>query len=289
MRPWLPFSLHISGRVVCVGAAVLLCLLAGCAKRPPGRVVLPPQQTQRRPIDSLPPEVYSDRITVRDFRSVCDVLARDLIVQPFITQADRPPVITVRRIQNKTDIDLDEEIFQETIRVKLMEHAGGAVLFRDDVSYKDIIEERLRSSGGEIRVTLTDNTVESRANDRFRESEYTRGSLSRRGRGRQADLARDEEHEIDMEQSGSVSSRVARADYFLRGIVYQLNEPNAQSPEEGMSYFQYQFRVVDARSGIIVWEKMLDSKRIGFYEPAVEPPPPFQPGLDPAPDPFRGS
>ena len=33
----------------------------------------------------------------------------------------------------------------------------------------------------------------------------------------------------------------------------------------GMSYFQYQFRVVDARSGLIVWEKMLSNKMAGEY------------------------
>lgn len=266
--------------------AVALILPAACAK-PPKRVVLPPQATQRRPIEALPQEVYSDRITVQDFRSVCDALARDMVVQPFIGRASRPPVITIRQLQNKTDIDLDQQIFQETIRVKLMEHSQGAILFRDDVSYNDIVQERLRSSGGDIQVTITDTSVESRTNDRFRESQYERGSLTGRGRGRQADVAREDEHEVDMEQSGSVSSRVAQADYFLRGIVYQLNEPNALDPVEGMSYFQYQFRVVDARSGIIVWEKMLDSKRIGLYEPVEEPP--AEPLYLPAPDAFQGA
>ena len=271
-----------------LGAAAMALLLAtGCASPPPKRVVLPPQRTQLRPIEALPPEVFADRITVQDFRSVCDQLARDMVVQPFIGRAARPPVVTIRQIENKTDLDIDEAIFQQTVRAKLMEHSRSAVLFRDDVSYKDIVEERLRSSGGEIQITLTDSSVESRSNDRFRETDYQRGSLSRRGRGRQADTSRDDERESQMEQSGSVSSRVAEADYFLRGIIYQLSEPDAGDPSQGMSYFQYQFRVVDARSGIIVWEKMLDSKRVGFYEPVEEPPPPAVP-FDGAPDPFQG-
>ena len=265
---------------------LLLVLPAACAKPPPKRVVLPPQMTQRRPIEALPPEVYSDRITVQDFRSVCDALARDMVIQPFVGRAGTPPVVTIRQLQNKTDLDVDEQIFQETIRAKLMEHSRGAILFRDDVSYNDIVEERLRSSGGDIQVTITDSSVKSRTNDRFRESQYERGSLSGRGRGRQADVAQENERQVDMEQSGSVSSRVAQADYFLRGIIYQLNEPNALDTVEGMSYFQYQFRVVDARSGIIVWEKMLDSKRIGLYEPVQEPP--ADPVYVPAPDAFGG-
>jgi hypothetical protein len=64
-----------------------------------------------------------------------------------------------------------------------------------------------------------------------------------------------------------MKSKVAEADYFLRGIIYQIKERNAQNPDEGMNYFQFQFRVVDARNGLIVWEKMLDSKMEGEYQP----------------------
>ncbi|MAE94731.1 MAG: hypothetical protein CL910_08740 [Deltaproteobacteria bacterium] len=135
-----------------VGALVAGSLVA-CAGQPV-------QRTQRRPIEALPLRIYSDTITVQDFRRVCDALARDLIVQPFIASSGRPPVVTIRSLQNKTELDLDLEIFQETVRVKLMQHARGAVLFRDDVSYRDIVEERLRQSENEIQITLTDTKVQ---------------------------------------------------------------------------------------------------------------------------------
>jgi hypothetical protein len=65
---------------------------------------------------------------------------------------------------------------------------------------------------------------------------------------------------------------VAEVDYFLRGLIYQVREPDARDPKGGMNYFQYQFRVVDARNGIIVWEKMLDGKLEGDYMPLKKKP-----------------
>ena len=243
-----------------IGSGALAC--AGCGSR-----TLPAQQTQRRAIEALPPEIYADTVTVQDFRRVCDALARDLITQPFITRSGQPPVITIRKLTNKTSVMIDEQIFQETIRVKLMEHARGAVLFRDDGSYRDIVQERLRQSSNQIEVTLTDSVVSRDSSRRGRDLEFERGSLSGQGQHSKDTALQDAEQEIELEQSASVSSKVAQADYFLRGLIYQLREPDARNPKKGMSYFQYQFRVVDTRSGIIVWEKMLDTKLIGSYTP----------------------
>lgn len=241
--------------------------LLACSSGPRGRVALPAQQTQRRAIEALPPEIYADTVTVQDFRRVCDALARDLVTQPFITRSGKPPVITIRKLANKTSVMIDEEIFQETIRVQLMEHSRGAVLFRDDDSYRDIVQERLRQSSSEIEVTLTDSVVSKNTRQRGRDLEFDRGSLSGQNRHASDSGLQDAEQEIDLEQSASVSGKVAQADYFLRGLIYQLRETDARSPDQGMSYFQYQFRVVDARSGIIMWEKMLDTKLMGTYAP----------------------
>lgn len=241
--------------------------LLACSGGPRGRVALPGQQTQRRTIEALPPEIYADTVTVQDFRRVCDALARDLVTQPFITRSGKPPVITIRKLANKTSVLIDEGIFQETIRVQLMEHSRGAILFRDDDSYRDIVQERLRQSSSEIEVTLTDSVVSRNTRQRGRDLEFDRGSLSGQNQHATDSALEDAEQELDLERSASVSGKVAQADYFLRGLIYQVREPDARFPDEGMSYFQYQFRVVDARSGIIMWEKMLDTKLIGSYAP----------------------
>lgn len=260
MKVWIPVFM-----LGAVGPGMLACGSSGTG-------TLPAQQTQRRAIEALPSEIYADTVTVQDFRRVCDALARDLITQPFITRAGQPPVITIRKLTNKTSVMIDEQIFQETIRVKLMEHARGAVLFRDDVSYRDIVQERLRQSSSEIEVTLTDSVVNRTSSRRGRDLEFQRGSLSGQGQHSGDTALQDAEQELLLEQSARVSSKVARADYFLRGLIYQLREPDARNPKKGMSYFQYQFRVVDARSGIIVWEKMLDTKLAGSYTPVKAPP-----------------
>ena len=224
-----------------------------------------PTRSQIRQITALPLEIYADTITVQQFRRVCDVMARNLVLQSFVTHASRPPVVTIRKLENKADIEIDESIFQQTIRVKLIENSRGLILFRDDASYRDIIVEKARQNSGEIQVTLTDSMVETRTVDRIREREFDGGSLSASFGKNEGAKNIEHERKVEMMQEATVKSKVAAADYFLRGIIYQINERHAHRPEEGMSYFQYQFRVVDARSGIIVWEKMLSNKMEGSY------------------------
>ncbi len=253
---------------------ILLLLSAGCQTAPEKRaeanlktqkMLDRPTYNQVRQITALPLEVYADTITVQQFRRVCDVLARNLVIQSFVTHASRPPVVTVRKLENKSEIDIDESIFQETIRAKLIEYSRGLILFRDDASYRDIIVEKARQNSGEIQVSMTDSMVETRTVDRIREREFDGGSLSGSYGKHEGDKNIEQVHKVEMMQEATVKSKVAAADYFLRGIIYQINERHANRPEEGMSYFQYQFRVVDARTGIIVWEKMLSSKMEGSY------------------------
>ena len=253
-------------------ALAVTLMLSGCASPPPEKASKPAlRRDQMRPIEALPLEVAADTITVGQFRRVCDAMARSLVYQPFIARSSRPPVITIRKLQNKTGLELDEQIFQETIRVKLMENAGGLVLFRDDVSFDDIMEERVRQSGEEITVTLTDSMVSTRTYDRVKEREFQTGSLSgTTGSGEQSANI-EKKHEVDMSQTASIKSKIAAADYFLRGIIYQVKERDVNNPDKGMNYFQYQFRLVDARNGLIVWEKMLSSKMEGQYEIPVQP------------------
>ncbi len=238
----------------CHAIALLAIVSVACATSP---APAPAPSTDRGAAPSslaVPSDVRGsgDAITVDDFRRVCDALAEDILAQPFVTDAASPPVVTIRQLQNKTGLAVDDAIFQETIRVKLMQHAGGRVLFRDDVSYQDILKERLRASDEDVMVTLTDTVVDARTVDRNRDYGFEAGSLSGTG-GKRVDKST-----TQIEQRAQVSGGVAKADYFLRGIVYQMKE-DVTSGRQG-SYFQYQFRVVDARTGIIAWEQMLDSR-----------------------------
>lgn len=248
---------------ICLIALLPIAFILGCAGTPPKKTAI--RTNPVRTVDALPVEVAADTITVAQFRYVCDMMARDLVRQPFVVRSGRPPVVTIRKIQNKTAQYVDEHIFQETIRARLMQNAGGMILFRDDASYNDIIQERVRQSNEEMTVTLTDTIIEEKTYDRVNEKTFESGSLS--GASGNTEAARNIEAEsaMDMSQTATVKSSLAAADYFLRGIIYQVNERDLTQQNEGMAYFQYQFRVVDARNGLIVWEKMLSSKMAGQY------------------------
>ena len=62
-----------------------------------------------------------------------------------------------------------------------------------------------------------------------------------------------------------MEKRVADADYFLTGLIYSTKEVQAANAPRGMRYFQFQFRVTDAQTNIIVWEKEYPVKRQGAF------------------------
>jgi len=61
------------------------------------------------------------------------------------------------------------------------------------------------------------------------------------------------------------SKKVAEADYFLTGLIYSATEVASAGDPRGMRYFQFQFRVTDARTNIIVREKEYPVKRRGSF------------------------
>ena len=53
--------------------------------------------------------------------------------------------------------------------------------------------------------------------------------------------------------------------YFLTGLIYSAREVRRAGDPVGMRYFQFQFRMTDARTNIIVWEKEYPVKREGTF------------------------
>jgi len=129
-----------------------IIMLGGCTATvptPAARVT-----TRVAPTQALPRAILN-QITVEDLRVTCDLMARDLIMQTFIYLKKSTPVIAVKPIENKTDLTIDPDIFQKTIRVKLMERSGGRILFRDEESYKYTLDERVKQSDGKVQITTT--------------------------------------------------------------------------------------------------------------------------------------
>jgi PBP1b-binding outer membrane lipoprotein LpoB len=63
-----------------------------------------------------------------------------------------------------------------------------------------------------------------------------------------------------------VSGKVANVDYFLNGKLYSQNEKELGTGNTGLRYYQFQFRLTDARTTLIVWEEEYLVKRSGVLQ-----------------------
>lgn len=219
---------------------LLLMDLNGCAPNRP--TSLP---TNRRDLTAELPNAMLDQITVEDLRVTADLMARDLIMQPFLYNQKGTAIVAVKPIENKTDLTIDPDIFQKTIRVKLMEKAGGRILFRDEDSRQYTVDERLQQSS---KVQVSTTTTRRRTTNPFQ-------------LGQPMQVQEQGQSDTTMTEEGEVSKRVADINYFLTGLVYSSTEVDRAGAAQGMRYFQFQFRLTDAQSNIIMWEKEYAVKR----------------------------
>jgi len=219
--------------------------VSGCST-PPQTV---PVTNSRPPTQTLPGAMLH-QITVEDMRATADVMARDLILQPFITNASKPPIVAVKPLENKTDLTVDPDIFQKTIRVKLMSRAGGRILFRDETSRAHTIDERMKQRG---KVQIESTTTNQIITPPTRVGQPLPPVMSSQNR-------------TDMRSDATVETKVADIDYFLTGLIFSTKEVVTVNAPQGMRYFQFQFRVTDARNNIIVWEKEYLVKRQGIFQ-----------------------
>jgi PBP1b-binding outer membrane lipoprotein LpoB len=229
-----------SKRALVVFIVVFLIGLSGCSVPRPNS-----QVTNRRAVTAELPNAILDQITVEDLRVTADLMARDLIMQPFLYNQKSPAIVSVKPIENKTDLTIDPDIFQKTIRVKLMEKSGGRILFRDDASHQYTIDERLQQSG---KVQVSTTTTRRRTTNPFQ-------------LGQPMQVQEQGQSDTTMTEEGEVSKRVADVNYFLTGLVYSSTEVDRVGAARGMRYFQFQFRLTDAQTNIIMWEKEYAVKR----------------------------
>lgn len=225
--------------------ALSAVLLNGCQTKPSV-----PAQTTNQVAPAAPlTGAMLDQLTVEDMRVTADLMARDLVLQPFVRAAARPPIVAVKPIENKTDLDLDPDIIQKTIRVKLMERSGGKVLFRDEASYQYTLDERMKQSG---TVQISSTTTKQRVQQPTRV-------------GQPLQVTTQSQTQTTMREEAEIAKKVADADYFLTGFVYSTKEVTRTGAPQGTRYFQFQFRMTDAQTNIIVWEKEYPVKRQGTF------------------------
>ncbi len=226
-------------------AAPPLVLLTCCAPQQPVS-----QPTNRRALTAELPNAMLDQLSVQDLRVTADLMARDLVIQPFLYNRASTAIVAIKPIENKTNITIDPDILQKTIRVKLMEKSGGRLLFRDEVSHQYTIDERLKQSG---TVQVSSTTTRRRTSNSFQ-------------LGQPMQITQQDQTDTVIMDQGQATKRVADIDYFLTGLVYSSTEVARQGSNLGMRYFQFQFRLTDAQTNIIMWEKEYAVKREAHFK-----------------------
>lgn len=220
---------------------LIILVLGSCTAPVPRRV----QVTNRRAVTENLPNAILDQISVEDLRVTADLMARDLVVQSFLYDSKHKPIVAVKPIENKSNLNIDPDIFQKTIRVKLMERSQGRILFRDEVSHAYTIEERLKQKG---KVQMSSTTTTTR-----------RYNPTRIGAPLPTTVT--SQTDTTFSEQGEAAKKVADTDYFLTGLIYSSTEVARMGANQGMRYFQFQFRLTDAQTNIIMWEKEYAVKR----------------------------
>jgi len=236
------FYLHIIQILI----PILTLAFSACSPQVPVPVVT----NRRAPTDVIPGSMLN-QISVEDLRVTCDIMARDLIQQEFIYTKKAIPIVAVKPLENKTDLVIDPDIFQKTIRVKLMEHSGGRILFRDEESYRYTLDERMKQSGDKVQISST--------------TTHTR-TQSPTTVGQPLNVQVQEQKKTTTIDEDKIEKKVADVDYFLTGLIYSTIEVTQTSALRGMRYFQFQFRVTDSQTNIIMWEKEYLVKRHGSFK-----------------------
>ncbi len=218
----------------------LLLMMTSCGPQLPVS-----QPTNRRALTAELPNAILDQLSVDDLRVTADLMARDLVIQPFLYNRGKTAIVAIKPIENKTDLVIDPDILQKTMRVKLMENSNGRLLFRDEVSHKFTIEERLKQSG---TVEVNSTTSRRKTSNSFQ-------------LGQPIQVTEQTINDTVTTEQGEAVKRVADVDYFLTGLVYSSTEVAQQGANQGMRYFQFQFRLTDSQTNIIMWEKEYAVKR----------------------------
>ncbi len=238
MRRWV-------GAMLLLGVAVMVCMNA-CAS--PDKPV-----STHRALQEEPREPYLAAPLVDDFLAVCDLMARDLVLCSAVQSAEEPVVVEIKPMENHTGEPLDLSIYPRTVRGIIQRMGEAPILFRDETARAQVIDERIEQTDEPIIVG--DHAEETR-----RRTSVDLGSSLEVGT---LLPSTDEERHRTSHRVTEVSGKLRDVDYFLNGFVYGMNEMNVGQETQGFRYLQFQFRLTDSKTGIIVWEQMYQVKRKG--------------------------
>jgi PBP1b-binding outer membrane lipoprotein LpoB len=222
-----------------------------------------PRSTNRRPPEAEPANPLLGAPLVSDFRDVCHTMATDLVESSLIQTAERPLVIEIKPVDNATGLSMDCKIYPETIRAKIIQSACPKIAFRDENSATQIVQERASQMDSEY--TVSEQSDSTTLQTKKREGPVGPGQLLRDtpAPGTETQFTT---NRLNLSRTGSVSGKRAALDYFLNGKIYAQEEREAGGGRAGLKYYQFQFRLTHAQTGIIAWEREYPVKRSGVLQ-----------------------
>lgn len=90
----------------------------------------------------------NDQWSETDMQKVVRDLVGSMIQAPSISNAKRPPIVMVTKLQNKTDEHIDTQSVMDMVRVELQR--GGRVSFVDKEAREDVAEEYNYQNSGMV-------------------------------------------------------------------------------------------------------------------------------------------
>jgi uncharacterized protein (TIGR02722 family) len=90
----------------------------------------------------------NDSWSETDMQKVVQDLVASMQQSPSISNASRPPIVMVTKLQNKTDEHIDTQSVMDMVRVELQR--GGRVAFVDKEAREDVAEEYNYQNSGAV-------------------------------------------------------------------------------------------------------------------------------------------
>lgn len=102
-------------------------------------------------------ELVSDptAISVQDFETVAQKMARSMITLPQIQNTNEPPTIAFLSVQNRSNDFIDKKAFLEKMRTLLIRNSGGKIVFLDRQHLESLKRERAAKESGELTSSNT--------------------------------------------------------------------------------------------------------------------------------------
>lgn len=112
------------------GASIIVLLLSGCSAFR--------MSTQDMSTDNL--EHYRANYDASDMRNITSSVVNKILISPFLSQQDQPPVMTIAGVENRTREYVDTKNLTDKMRTMLLQ--SGKIQFVNTARRKDLLDEQ---------------------------------------------------------------------------------------------------------------------------------------------------